>query len=108
MSAIGAVAHLARNVFLEAAHVVLLYVGGLIVRLVGNRRGVGGDFRVGHDVMHDMLDIDGIYRAMGIEKRDPVKPQFTDHCFTGDYPTPLTDRVGEGGPKQLSLLAEAS
>ena len=22
------------------------------------------------------------------------RPQFTDHCFTGDYPTPLTDRTG--------------
>ena len=38
------------------------------------------------------LSVDGIYRAMGDERRDPVRPQFTDHCFTGDYPTPLTDR----------------
>ena len=22
-----------------------------------------------------------------------VRPQFTDHCFTGDYPTPLTDQA---------------
>src|SRR5436305_1707167 len=36
------------------------------------------------------LSIDGIYRAMGHEKRDPMRPQFTDHCFTGDYPTALT------------------
>jgi len=26
-------------------------------------------------------------------ERDPVRPQFTDHCFTGDYPTPLTDQT---------------
>jgi amidophosphoribosyltransferase len=54
------------------------------------------------------LSVDGIYRAMGIEKRDPVRPQFTDHCFTGDYPTALTDLTDEiASPRQLSLLAEA-
>jgi amidophosphoribosyltransferase len=55
------------------------------------------------------LSVEGIYRAMGVEKRDPVRPQFTDHCFTGDYPTPLTDRAAQDpSPRQLSLLAEAS
>lgn len=54
------------------------------------------------------LSIDGIYRAMGEEKRDPVRPQFTDHCFTGDYPTQLTDVTEERVKAQLSLLAEAS
>ncbi len=55
------------------------------------------------------LSVEGIYRAMGYEKRDPLRPQFTDHCFTGDYPTPLTDRAAEvAPPRQLSLLAEAS
>jgi amidophosphoribosyltransferase len=55
------------------------------------------------------LSVEGIYRAMGHERRDPLRPQFTDHCFTGDYPTPLTDRIAEvATPRQLSLLAEAS
>jgi amidophosphoribosyltransferase len=55
------------------------------------------------------LSVEGIYRAMGYERRDPLRPQFTDHCFTGDYPTALTDRTAEvAGPRQLSLLAEAS
>ena len=53
------------------------------------------------------LSVDGIYRAMGMERRDPARPQFTDHCFTGDYPTALTDLAGENRA-QLSLLAEAS
>src|ERR1700757_1846969 len=54
------------------------------------------------------LSVDGTYRAMGCEKRDPMRPQFTDHCFTGDYPTPLTDQGGQdASPRQLSLLAEA-
>ncbi|WP_106754188.1 amidophosphoribosyltransferase [Pannonibacter carbonis] len=37
------------------------------------------------------LSVEGIYKAMGYEGRDSANPQFTDHCFTGDYPTPLTD-----------------
>ncbi|HEY2758184.1 MAG TPA: amidophosphoribosyltransferase [Pseudolabrys sp.] len=53
------------------------------------------------------LSVAGIYRAMGMV-RDPLRPQFTDHCFTGDYPTPLTDLGGQdSSPRQLSLLAEA-
>jgi amidophosphoribosyltransferase len=52
------------------------------------------------------LSVDGIYRATGHEGRDPVRPQFTDHCFTGDYPTSLTDIAGDKPREQLSLLAE--
>ena len=52
------------------------------------------------------LSVDGIYRAMGEEGRNAQRPQFTDHCFTGDYPTNLTDVVGDTGKQQLSLLAE--
>ena len=55
------------------------------------------------------LSVEGIYRAMGEKGRDPLRPQFTDHCFTGDYPTGLTDREAhDASPRQLSLLAEAS
>lgn len=55
------------------------------------------------------LSVDGIYRAMGEPGRDPAHPKFTDHCFTGDYPTGLTDQdPTEPAPRQLSLLAEAS
>ncbi|MBI1650555.1 amidophosphoribosyltransferase [Hyphomicrobium sulfonivorans] len=52
------------------------------------------------------LSVDGIYRAVGFEGRDPRSPQFTDHCFTGEYPTPLTDQSGVAIPRQLSWLAE--
>ena len=55
------------------------------------------------------LSVDGVYRAMGEPGRDPAHPKFTDHCFTGDYPTGLTDQTkAEPSPRQLSLLAEAS
>ena len=50
------------------------------------------------------LSVDGLYRAMGAEKRDPVAPQYSDHCFTGDYPTELTDLNGGSASPQLSLL----
>ena len=32
------------------------------------------------------LSIEGLYASMGYEKRNPSYPQFTDHCFTGEYP----------------------
>ena len=44
---------------------------------------------------------------MGFAERNPRQPQFTDHCFTGDYPTRLTDQDGERGSGRLPLLAEA-
>jgi amidophosphoribosyltransferase len=70
--------------------------------LEGMRQFIGADSLA-------FLSVDGIYRAMGYDKRDPARPQFTDHCFTGDYPTPLTDQsAAQHAPRQLSLLAEAS
>jgi amidophosphoribosyltransferase len=52
------------------------------------------------------ITIDGLYRAMGHKNRDPLEPQYCDACFTGDYPTQLTDQTGGDGTHQLSLLAE--
>ncbi len=53
------------------------------------------------------LSVDGVYAAMGM-KRDPRNPQFSDHCFTGDYPTRLVDQSSQRGSRdlQLSLLSE--
>ena len=49
------------------------------------------------------LSVDGLYRSMGEAGRDPLRPQFTDHCFTGDYPTPLTDHdLAVATPRRLS------
>jgi amidophosphoribosyltransferase len=70
--------------------------------LEGMRQFIGADSLA-------FLSVEGIYHAMGEKARDPVRPQFTDHCFTGEYPTPLTDRMVQDAPQsQLSLLAEAS
>jgi amidophosphoribosyltransferase len=55
------------------------------------------------------LSIDGLYRAVGKPGRDNSQPQFCDACFTGAYPTVLTDRDSrDNNVRQLSLLAEAS
>jgi amidophosphoribosyltransferase len=54
------------------------------------------------------LSVEGIYKAMGHDSRNDEVPQFTDHCFTGDYPTRLRDREGPDMHQQLSLLAEVS
>ena len=52
------------------------------------------------------LSIDGLYRAVGEAARNNDAPQFCDACFTGDYPTRLTDQEDAEAPDQLSLLAE--
>jgi len=55
------------------------------------------------------LSIEGLYWAMGEEYREGDSPQYTDHCFTGDYPTPLIDRDRQlGTTKQLSFLVEVA
>jgi amidophosphoribosyltransferase len=37
------------------------------------------------------VSIDGLYRAVGLPGRNDACPQYCDACFTGDYPTALTD-----------------
>ncbi|MFK4824018.1 amidophosphoribosyltransferase [Paenochrobactrum sp. BZR 588] len=51
------------------------------------------------------LSIDGLYLAVGGEPRNNDHPQFTDHYFTGDYPTRLLDQDNENNIHNLSLLA---
>ena len=50
------------------------------------------------------ISIDGLYRAMG-DARDAAAPQRCDACFTGEYPTTLTDCDSDGKLKPLSLVA---
>ena len=54
------------------------------------------------------LTIDGLYRAAGEPGRDRVAPQYCDACFTGEYPTRLTDREGAGEIRHLNILAETA
>ncbi len=58
------------------------------------------------------LSVEGLYWALGAGARDAEHPQFTDHYFTGEYPTRLLDReIAEGRnekvERQLSFLIDA-
>jgi amidophosphoribosyltransferase len=50
------------------------------------------------------ISIDGLYRALG-DHRDALSPQRCDACFTGDYPTVLTDMEEQGGMAAPALAA---
>ena len=50
----SSVASCSSGVELDAAQIIIL----------GNRKGAGGKFRIGHSIMKDALDIDGIYKAI--------------------------------------------
>ena len=53
------------------------------------------------------LTVDGLYKAMGHKNgSDNDNPAYTDHCFTGDYPTQLQDQKNDEKIQQLSLLSE--
>ncbi|KEG19996.1 amidophosphoribosyltransferase [Bartonella bacilliformis] len=52
----------------------------------------------------EFLSIDSIYLAVTGKKRNNSNPQFTDHYFTGDYPTHLTDQKNTEKVHKLSVL----
>jgi amidophosphoribosyltransferase len=52
------------------------------------------------------LSIDGLYRALGEELREEAQPQYCDACFTGAYPTRLTDHEESEPVDQLALMHE--
>ena len=49
------------------------------------------------------VSIDGLYRAVNQPGRNAACPQFCDACFSGEYPTPLTDLADRDGPDLLTL-----
>ncbi len=49
------------------------------------------------------VSIDGLYRAVGEAERNKACPQYCDACFSGEYPTRLTDLIGRDGADQLPL-----
>jgi cyanuric acid amidohydrolase len=75
--------------------------------LLGNRAGAGGRYRIGHSVMQDALDLDGIYAAIrnaGLEL--PERPRAEDlggrlvNCFIKCE----ADRTGKlRGRRQIML-----
>jgi amidophosphoribosyltransferase len=51
------------------------------------------------------ISINGLYRALKVSRRDGKTTRYCDACFTGEYPTTLSDRDSEVDNGQLSLLA---
>ncbi len=49
------------------------------------------------------VSIDGLYRAVGEASRNDARPQHCDACFTGDYPTRLTDMEERESPAEPML-----
>ena len=57
----------------------------------------------------EFLSVEGLYKAMGYKKRNEDIPQFTDHCFTGDYPiVPIDKTLDKSKFDQLSFLSNAN
>jgi amidophosphoribosyltransferase len=48
------------------------------------------------------VSIDGLYRAVGEAQRNRACPQYCDACFSGDYPTRLTDL----GDREAAVLGK--
>ncbi len=59
---------------------------------------------IGADSLH-FISINGLYRALRQNRRDSTTTRYCDACFTGEYPTALTDRDSTVENAQLSLLA---
>jgi len=50
------------------------------------------------------LSIEGLYRAVGESGRNGDERRFCDACFTGEYPTRLTDRESLDNVRPLRLV----
>lgn len=54
------------------------------------------------------ISMEGLYKALGEQTRDPSRPSYCDACFSGEYPTPLTDQDDrEADGARLALLESA-
>ncbi len=57
----------------------------------------------------EFLSIEGLYSSMGYKKRNSAYPQFTDHCFTGEYPiNPVDSKNKNFNEKQISFMSSKS
>jgi len=75
-------------------------------KLLAHRLSVDGMRDFIHADSLAFLSIDGLYKALGETQRADIRPQYCDACFTGDYPTSLTDQDEVEVRDQLELLSE--
>lgn len=75
-------------------------------KLLAAKMDVGGMTDFIHADSLAFVSIDGLYKALGEEGRSTSRPSHCDACFTGDYPTTLTDQDDVETVDQFALLAE--
>ena len=75
--------------------------------VVGNVRGAGGRYRIGHDVMNDALDFDGVYRAIrsaGLDLPERARPEDLDGKLVNIFAKCEADPTSRlRGRRQVSL-----
>jgi len=55
------------------------------------------------------LSLNGLYKSMGCKNRNSSYPEYTDHCFTGEYPIkPLDVYDKEFVDNQISFMSSKS
>lgn len=75
-------------------------------KLLAAQLDVGGMTDFIHADSLAFISIDGLYKALGESKRSASQPSHCDACFTGDYPTTLTDQDESETVDQFAMLAE--
>jgi len=77
-------------------------------KLLASRYSVPGMTDFIHADSLAFVSIDGLYKALGEAGRNGPAPKYCDACFTGDYPTVLTDYSDAHMDEQLALHPEAA
>jgi amidophosphoribosyltransferase len=72
-------------------------------KLLAAQMDVSAMYRFIHADSLAFVSTDGLYKALGEQGRDEASPQHCDACFTGDYPTSLTDHDDLERRNQLAL-----
>jgi amidophosphoribosyltransferase len=75
-------------------------------KLLAAKLDLGGMTGFIHADSLNFISIEGLYKALGEAKRADVRPKYCDACFTGDYPTTLTDHDEGAEVDQFAMLAE--
>lgn len=93
----SSVASCSSGVELDRAQIVLL----------GNKAGAGGHYRIGHSVMQDALDVDGIYQAIrnaGLDLPERARPADLKGKLVNCFMKCEADRSGQlRGRRQIML-----
>ncbi len=78
--------------------------------VIGNRAGAGGDFRIGHSVMVDALDFDGIYdaiRSAGLNLPDRPHPSDLGDALVNCFIKCETDPSGRLRGRRLVSINDS-